>query len=815
MKKSNVKRNKKKFATSALACAVIVVCIIAGLAMIDQPQMFSASFDNGFGEKLSLDVTTQTSKPSMWTLAWRVGASPVSTVNTGVSITPSGANVINPQLTYYVKAVSGSNSAKVVEATNKSITLGSVVSNSTGAVSIDSHLTSLGLSTTQDQSVTYYVYCMVTGVGAVSGETLTAEIAETEFTSVTFDYGEIVQTAVSCSHGGVAELDSSYYEYRELDGSSSYYTIGHNYDGDRDWYRAVFEFSSSAFQGASLSSACLNITYHSTPYPIPAVYVRSMENQPSYCYTHMSTTACGELLWADAADGDLLASFTLPAYEYLESSTSIPLNTTALEDMAQEGWVGVGLSTTSQGEPYYVQIRNYNLKLVVEYASWNLSWSNAPLSLISVPVARQLVIAVLLGFALVLVLSTRKSKNKRGVLAAAALLVIIAGMISVDTVSASATPTIVPEKWRAGDQALYFFSFPSPNTRIENNVLIEEPATIQGDLSLTVAAWNITGASPVTIAIDGEEVDTIADEGYFTLNYKLQSGTHSISVYSDLKVYEQTTFFVVPPPAAPLTVPLTEFMEKLEQQRNSIVMHMVLATVAAIPLGVWTKKKTRIFTEWVLPLPAVCMLFGYVFMPELYFLLPFGAAYAFTFWLCREYANRLVVVSLSESAINISRELALYDNRHVLLGFSPRFWRDGFMKKKELEVKDEYLTSVNVDGEHFEGAVITDLDETEDAIKITCTKSLTQLLLEANVVETLNKRVTASEYTNLIYKRTLGSLVSQAISRIEGVTETELEKISSVDAHLLVDSETKEILAQMSKALKNQEFTGKIDEADK
>ena len=59
-------------------------------------------------------------------------------------------------------------------------------------MSIDSHLTDLGVSTTLDQTVDYYVYCKVEGDGAISGEHLVAEIQETKFDTITFDYGGTV-----------------------------------------------------------------------------------------------------------------------------------------------------------------------------------------------------------------------------------------------------------------------------------------------------------------------------------------------------------------------------------------------------------------------------------------------------------------------------------------------------------------------------------------------------------------------------------------------------------------------------------------------
>ena len=139
------KKINKNLVTASVILVLLAVSVFSTLYVMDKPQTYSASVSTVHGETISLQVMPMASKPSVWTLAWRVGTTQVSTINIGLTVTPAGTNIANPRLTYYIKAVDGLTSGKVIEATNYTVPLGVQFSNSTGNINIDTHLQSLGL----------------------------------------------------------------------------------------------------------------------------------------------------------------------------------------------------------------------------------------------------------------------------------------------------------------------------------------------------------------------------------------------------------------------------------------------------------------------------------------------------------------------------------------------------------------------------------------------------------------------------------------------------------------------------------------------
>jgi len=223
----------------ALTFVALVVGIVNGVLdiYVKAAQTFQASAVTPYGEDLKIRIRCDSGRPPLlWTLAWRVSGTEVTTVTNAVTITVTGTNVASTAtVDYYIKAVSNSDSSKwtkTLEKTGAAVTVGGQLQNTTGAVDIDTHLQDLGVSTTQDQTVNYYVYVKVTATGLISGDTLVAEVQETLFDSVTFDYGVVGTFTMGYSGAG----DGSQAAEKRILGTSSGVTAPQN--GTLDWIKA-------------------------------------------------------------------------------------------------------------------------------------------------------------------------------------------------------------------------------------------------------------------------------------------------------------------------------------------------------------------------------------------------------------------------------------------------------------------------------------------------------------------------------------------------------------------------------------------------
>jgi len=109
-------------------------------------------------------------------------------VTLSYSLSVSYSNVENIQATVKIKAIdSGDNSYyEYALASSKTLSGSSPISDSGSTQkSITQHLTDIDASLT-GATVNYQIYCQVTATGTISGDTLTAEVAYTQFGSLEY-----------------------------------------------------------------------------------------------------------------------------------------------------------------------------------------------------------------------------------------------------------------------------------------------------------------------------------------------------------------------------------------------------------------------------------------------------------------------------------------------------------------------------------------------------------------------------------------------------------------------------------------------------
>ena len=294
----------------------------------------------------------------------------------------------------------------------------------------------------------------------------------------------------------------------------------------------------------------------------------------------------------------------------------------------------------------------------------------------------------------------------------------------------------VPPYWRAGPVAVYILSFPG------------DDSTIHGTVTVQLAVWNVDIDEPIIIYLDGEKAATIIKEGMFTYSWKNLKGSHHLSIVSSIKIFDESTFWVKPPPPRPATVPLQKFLEELEKQRENIILYMGIAAACGPVTGIWMKKKTKIKTQWAFILPTFIIGVGYWRMPQLYMLIPFGITMATTYYLARDYADTLGLMRLRFHGVEVE-EIDVDDEGKVIIGISPRYWRKGFILRKKIKIENEYPCQLIYEGV-LKCIVVKKVTETEDEMKIECSRALAELLINEGALKEMNKMVEKVQARNTL-----------------------------------------------------------------
>jgi len=372
----------------------------------------------------------------------------------------------------------------------------------------------------------------------------------------------------------------------------------------------------------------------------------------------------------------------------------------------------------------------------------------------------------------------------------------------------------IPEKWRVGEIGVYIFNFPYSTTRVVNNTVVESPSTITGDLMISLAVWGVSEDDPIEIRLDGKTIKSITSDGYYVVTEKVV-GSHHVAVLCKYKVFEQAVFYAVPPPPPPPTIPLAEFYKRLEKERETIITRMCLATAAAVPCAIWTKKKTKVRTDWILVIPGALLWIGYQYMPDYYFLIPFSIAYALTYFLAREYAEYLGVISITENGMQTD-VLKLDDEGNAIKAISPRYWREGFVHKKKIKIEEAYPLLFQWEGEVVKCVLAKEIRETPNQIRIKCHRALAKALVEAKVIEKLSERVKVSEFKLIFYQRAMASLLTKILHAIEDVVKTTgIDKVVNIEkAPELVEEAVRKAAEKLEKEEKVPQTKGGLKSAE-
>jgi hypothetical protein len=347
------------------------------------PASISKIVRTSAGEELELKIEA-CMRPSFWqylgdqfTLAWRVGGTPRSTVNIRFQITVTGTNIANTATAYfYVEARDSSGSPTYRElnyTSGTTITVGSTTTFETGSMAIDTHLSHIyGSVPTADKTINYYLWCKVEATGLISGQKLTAEIPVQQFDSLLYDYGATATGKATIGYAAHVYKYSSSTNY----GTSTYLFVGgssstYEYQTYIKW-TATFPYTADSILSASLKLYC------TTASP-DTINVYTTSNFDEASITWSNKPALGTLLGSFTASSTGWVTFTSSDFvNYFKSCISngylnIYIALTAAS-FSQRAEFASDEYTDSTRYPYF----EYT------YANWSASWSWLNLDTLSI-----------------------------------------------------------------------------------------------------------------------------------------------------------------------------------------------------------------------------------------------------------------------------------------------------------------------------------------------------------------------------------------------------------------------------------------------
>jgi len=411
-----------------LTCLCLLVTSINGIVdlSVKLRQTFTASAISDYDERLTVKVRCSSGRPSyawwlmwcglkatcswhesLWRLAWRVGSQEVTTVENALTITVTGSNIQSPvSVDYYIEAKKPDGTAlgKTLEASGASCSVGGSLTDSTGSVDIDQHLSSLGLATDQDQTVDYWVWVRVTATGLISGQQLVAEVGPVEFDSVFYDYGTYVTESFIPEEDafGIEYYPDIVYDRFDLD-------VGCDTTLKRMWACLKHSLSGvSDVQSATLKLYVFDIADSGSPIRIWRCTSDWSESSlcwntmPSAVDTGISTGNIDSKGWVSIDVTSIVQAWVNGTYD----NYGLMLRGRELDE--GDGHIRIYSSEADSNQLYFE----------VTYLSWTASWSwyPLPLSVVSLPIGRQLFWGLIIGlacFTLVVKLSKPKGGRKR------------------------------------------------------------------------------------------------------------------------------------------------------------------------------------------------------------------------------------------------------------------------------------------------------------------------------------------------------------------------------------------------------------------
>ena len=428
MMKVNIDSKTRRIALYLGVVLTVVLILNQGLQFyINASDTFKASMASVEEETLDVSIRTSIGRPSFLehllyrlrelTATWYVGGAAKTYAETGLEVTVTGSNVASQaSVDYYIEAKASDASGspyRFLEGTDVPVAVGGAALDLDNQTSITAHLTAMGLSTTQSHTIDYYVYVQAEATGAISGESLTTEVAYTKFDSVTYEYG----TIVTDTHDIDSTADDGYVrdepEYWRKDGDTltvgdatptyydyhawmSWYSIGLDQGTDLIWARIDWRA-----YGGNAGPTMVIVGHDSDSPSAPTSYAAYISKPLTTATANWTPSSWNQYQWYSGY-------CTAVVQEVIDRPGWNGERLTLFVKDDAPGWEG-------SDDRLYAYSRDFGMdegpKLKLRYMTYGASWYNIPpLSVVDLPVTMDVVavLAVIVTSAIIIVSSKQK-----------------------------------------------------------------------------------------------------------------------------------------------------------------------------------------------------------------------------------------------------------------------------------------------------------------------------------------------------------------------------------------------------------------------
>ena len=240
-------------------------------------------------------------------------------------------------------------------------------------------------------------------------------------------------------------------------------------------------------------------------------------------------------------------------------------------------------------------------------------------------------------------------------------------------------------------------------------------------------------------------------------------------------IFASSTFYVKPPEARPAeeTIPLSDVQAMLEALRREVWRNCLIAACVGVVTGYGLKRASKIeFHQLYVPLviPMAIGLLPYTF-DRLYWLVPFGLTAILTYHFVRDFAEWRGYMYFEPN--RVAGDVFPLWGEHYIAGLRPVkdiLLGKGLLLYKRFIVREAATIEFEFAGEVYVLYVLRsqeDVQETEDAFILKCSKHLAKALARADILKVVDKELSELRLEVMAYREMVKTAAFRAMSVID------------------------------------------------
>ena len=290
-----------------------------------------------------------------------------------------------------------------------------------------------------------------------------------------------------------------------------------------------------------------------------------------------------------------------------------------------------------------------------------------------------------------------------------------------------------------------------------------------------LSVWGASHEDPVLVYCDGREVAAIEEPGYYMILLDLPRGYHHVAITCRYGIFVSSTFYVKPPEAKPAeeTIPLSDVQAMLEALRREVWRNCLIAAVVGLFAGYGLKRASKIefrqlYVPFVVPI-------GLGLAPQtfsaLYWLVPFGLTAILAYHFVRDFAEWRGYMYFEPNRV-AGDVFPLWGEQYIA-GLRPVkdiLLGRGLLLYKRFIVREAATIEFEFAGEVYVLYVLRsqeDVQETEDAFILRCSKHLAKALARADILKVVDKELSELRLEVMAYREMVKTAAFRVVSIID------------------------------------------------